>query len=424
MQEALLQYIWKHSFFKNKEYLSDTNEKIIILNPGIQNHDSGPDFINAKIRIDGTIWVGNVEIHLKSSDWKVHKHNTNPAYDNVILHIAQNIDAECFNTINRKIPCISLIPDNKIIKRYYQFMKEEELIKCFKSIKKLDKSLLSLWLSSLVVERLQYKTDTIKNLLKLSKNSWEEAFYIGIARNLGLKINAVPFEMLAKSIPLKVLTKLSKNTFQIEALLFGQAGFLTIPCRDEYFLNLKKEYEYLNKKYQLKGMQMHLWKFLRLRPSNFPTIRIAEFSSLLSSSSNLFSKTLTCEKPEQIHTLYNSKTSAYWDTHYTFGNESEFKIKSMGAKTIDSIIINTIIPFMFVYAEFKNKEKFKAKALHFLEQISPENNKIIKIWNKLDVICRHAADSQALLQLTNLYCGKKRCLECQIGHLLLKENNT
>jgi len=424
MQEALLQYMWKHSFFENKEYLADTNEKIIILNPGTQNHDSGPDFINAKMRIDGTIWVGNVEIHMKSSDWKAHKHNTNPAYDNVILHIAQNIDAGCFNTINRRIPCISLIPDNKITERYYQLIKEEELIRCFKSIKRLDKSLLSFWLSSLVIERLQNKTDTIKNVLKFAKNNWEEAFYIAIVKNLGLKVNALPFEMLAKTVPLKILTKLRNNTFQIEALLFGQAGFLTISCRDEYFLNLKKEYDYLKRKFQLKGIKMHLWKFLRLRPSNFPTLRIAEFSSLLSGSGNLFSKTLACENPEQIRTLYRSKTSTYWDTHYTFGDESEYKIKSMGDKTIDSMIINTIIPFMFVYAEVKNNDRYKVKALRFLEQIKPENNKIIKIWNKLDVKCRHAADSQALLQLANFYCEKKRCLECQIGHLVLKKNNT
>ncbi|MBN2522381.1 MAG: DUF2851 family protein [Bacteroidales bacterium] len=424
MQEALLQYIWKHSFFENKEYLADTNEKVIVLDPGTQNHDSGPDFINAKMRIDGTLWAGNVEIHLKSSDWKAHKHNTNPAYDNVILHIAQNIDTGCFNTINRRIPCISLIPDNKITERYYQLMEEEELIRCFKSIKRLDKSLLSFWLSSLAIERLQNKTDTIKNVLKFAKNNWEEAFYITIARSLGLKVNASPFEMLAKTVPLKILTKLRNNTFQIEALLFGQAGFLTISCRDEYFLNLKKEYTYLKRKFQLKEIKMHLWKFLRLRPSNFPTLRIAEFSSLLSRSDNLFSKTLACENPEQIRALYRSKASTYWDTHYMFGNESEFSIKSMGDKTIDTMIINTIVPFMFVYAEVKNNERYKTKALRFLEQIKPENNKIIKIWNKLDVKCRHAADSQALLQLTNFYCKKKRCLECQIGHLVLKKNNT
>ncbi len=420
MQEALLQYIWKNSYFDNKEYLADTDEKVIVLHPGTHNRDSGPDFTNAKIKIDGTTWVGNVEIHLKSSDWERHKHNTNPSYDNVILHVAQDIEGECYNSSNRKIPSISIIPDAGIIEKFHQIMNNNDLIRCSNSLHMLDKSLIHFWLSSLAVERLQEKTDSIKSILKVTNNNWEEAFYIAIAKSFGLKVNAVPFEILAKSVPLKILLKIINNKHQVEALMFGQAGFLEDNFNDEYPRQLKKEYEFLKKKFQLKTMKKHLWKFLRLRPSNFPTIRIAEFSSLLYNSRNLFSKTLSCQNPQEIYKLFNAKASEHWTKHYTFGSESASKVKSIGKKTIDSIIINTIIPFMFIYADNKNMEEYKSKTINLLEQIYPENNRIIKIWNNLDIKCRHAADSQALLQLTNYYCRKKRCLECQVGNLILK----
>lgn len=421
MQEALLQYIWRNSYFDNKEYLADTNEKIIVLHPGTLNHDGGPDFTNAKIRIDGTIWVGNVEIHLRSSDWERHKHNTNPSYNNVILHVAQNLDSECFNSSNRKIPSISIIPDAGIIEKYQSMINNEDLISCSISLPTLDKSLIKFWLSSLAIERLQEKTKSIIYLLRITNNNWEEAFYIAIAKSFGLKVNEVPFEILAKSTPLKIISKSINNLYQIEALLFGQAGFLEDNFKDEYPRQLKKEYAFLKKKFQLKAMDKHLWKFLRLRPSNFPTIRIAEFSSLLYNSRNLFSKTLQCDNPLEIYDLYSSRASEYWTNHYTFGNESPTKLKSIGRKTIDSIVVNTIVPFVFVYADYKNMEEYKAKIINLLEQIHPENNRIIKIWNKLEVRCRHAADSQALLQLTNCYCSRKRCLECQIGNLILKQ---
>jgi len=284
----------------------------------------------------------------------------------------------------------------------------------------LDKSLISFWLSSLAIERLQAKTESINGLLKNTNNNWEEAFYIAIAKSFGMKVNSLPFEILAKSTPLKILSKIINNKHQIEAVLFGQAGFLEESFNDEYPNQLKKEYAFLRRKYQLKAMKKHLWKFLRLRPSNFPTIRIAEFSSLLYNSRNLFSQTLSCRKPQDIYKLFIARASEYWTKHYTFECESASKVKSVGEKTIDSIIINTIVPFMFIYADNKNMEEYKVKTINLLEQIHPENNRIIKIWNKLDIKCRHAADSQALLQLTKYYCEKKRCLECQIGNLILK----
>ncbi len=420
MQEALLHYIWKNTLFERKEYLSDSAEKIVIVDPGVHNQNSGPDFTNAKIRINGTTWAGNVEIHLKSSDWNSHKHHTNPAYDNVILHVAQNIDSDCYNSSKRKIPCISLIPDQRIINRYSQLVDSEELISCHTSLIKLNRSIISFWLSALAIERLQMKTDTIKDLLKLTRNSWEEAFYVIIFKSFGFNVNSLPFEMLAKCTQQSVLAKICDNLLQIEALLFGQAGFLNDNSPDDYHQMLKNEYAFLKRKFQLKPIDKHLWKFLRLRPSNFPTIRMAQLCSLIHNSRSLFSNTLNCINPKQIYSLYSCKVSNYWKKHYTFGKESPYRSKCLGENSIDSLIINTIVPFMFVYGEQKNNEELKTSAVNLLEQVHSENNKITRMWDRLNIKCRHAADSQALLQLTNFYCEQKHCLECQIGNLILR----
>jgi hypothetical protein len=265
------------------------------------------------------------------------------------------------------------------------------------------------------------KTQIIQNTLSTTQNSWEEAFYIHLARSFGLKINSLPFEMMAKSIPLKVLAKHSNNLSQLEALLFGQAGFLDGDPADEYQSKLQTEYLHLKNKYQLKNLEMHLWKFLRLRPSNFPTIRIAEFCSLINNSKSLFSKVLECMNSGQVYELFRYSVSSYWKNHYTFGKKSRQKDKSVGHRFIDSIIINVIIPFMFIYGDHKNIEELKDRAIRLLEEIAPENNNIIRKWKAYNIEARHAADTQALLQLANEYCGNKRCLECQIGNLILRK---
>jgi len=423
MQEALLQYIWKQSLFEKNDYIADTGETIKILHPGILNTDGGPDFTNAKILIDNTVWAGNVEIHLKSSDWEKHGHNKNGAYNNVILHIANSIDSICTNLKGRRIPSIILKYDISIEHKYRKLLAEEKRIACSGSLPEIDKSLISFWFSALAVERLYEKTDYIKNLLTTTNNNWEETYYIHLSRSFGNKINSIPFELLAKSTPLKILAIHCNNLFQLEALLFGQAGFLEGEARDEYQLKLQDEYKFLKSKYQLKNIDINLWKFLRLRPSNFPTIRLAEFSNLIYKSRSLLSKTLGCNKIEEVQELYDCSVGEYWQNHYLFGKESKHRNKTLGIASINGFIINSIVPFMFVYGDHKNNEELKEHSVRFLEQLPAEKNNISEEWVNYGIKPAHAADSQALLQLTNEYCKHKRCLDCQIGNLILSKKS-
>ena len=420
MQETLLHYIWKNSLFDNKEYSADTGEKISIVDTGIHNTDSGPDFTNAKVKINGTLWAGNIEIHKNSSEWTRHMHHQNEAYNNVILHVSLQNDRECINSRGRIIPSIQIHFDPEIEYMYNRLIADHSMIPCHSSLTLLNSSLVCLWLSTLTIERLSAKTAAICNLLKLTKNNWEETFYINLAKSFGLKINALPFELTAKATPIKVVSKHSHNLFELEALLFGQAGLLEDKPLDDYHTLLIGEYRYLQKKYSLKGIESHLWKYLRLRPSNFPTIRIAQFCALIHKSNRLFSITMECGSIEELLETYTCSVSEYWKNHYKFGKEAKHMDKTLGLHAKLSLIINTIIPFMFIYGEHKNLEQLKEKALHLLESIPPESNKIIKKWSEYQVKCRHAGDSQALLQLSNEYCSSKRCLDCQIGNLVLR----
>jgi hypothetical protein len=420
MQEALLQYIWKNSLFIKEKYKSDTEESVTIIDPGSYNTDGGPDFTNAKVKINDTLWAGNIEIHLRASDWYKHNHHVDQAYNNVILHVVSQIDKSCFNSAGRQICCIEIKCDRNIEKKYLHLLASASDIPCHESLSSLNSSLISFWLSSLTVERLQSKISQIHDLLATTRNSWEEAFYILTAYSFGLKINALPFELMAKSIPLKILSNHTGNLMQLEALFYGQAGFLEGETKDEYHSKLQKEYQFFKKKYNLQSIENHLWKFMRLRPKNFPTIRIAQFCSLIHHSNRLFSRTMECEEPGELISLYNCTVSEYWQNHYTFGKISASKLKSLGKATINSIIINTIVPFLFIYGENKNNPLIKEKAIRLLELLPPENNHITRRWSKYSVVCRNAAESQALIQLTNRYCIGKRCIDCQIGHLILR----
>lgn len=420
MQETLLHYVWKHSLFDQKYYLADSGEQIKIIHPGQHNTDGGPDFTNARIKINDTTWAGNVEIHVKASDWHNHRHQENPAYDNTILHVVDHMDKGCVTSSGRKVPTISLHFDRSLLIRYNQLMLSNNEIRCTESLSDLDLSLVPFWLSALAVDRLRQKTQAIREVFSKAGNSWEEAFYIHLARSFGLKINAVPFELLAKMTPLKIVAKHAGSLFQLEALFFGQAGFLNDEPEDVYHHQLKDEYTYLKKLHSLKSLEKYLWKFMRLRPSNFPTIRIAEFCALIYGSQGLFSRIIGCENLPDLHDLLNSEVSEYWKEHYVFGKNAKRQKKNLGADAKNLLIINSIVPFTFVYGDNKNNEVLKEKAVRFLEALTAEKNNIIKEWDKLGVSARHAADSQALLQLKQNYCIPGKCLDCQIGNLILK----
>lgn len=421
MTEEFLWHIWKFRLFDNKDLQTTSGEEIKILKAGEHNSDSGPDFFNARIKIDGTEWAGNVEVHTNASDWHKHKHTADNAYDNIILHIVHEADGKIFRKNGEEIPTLELkdrIPQN-IYGKYLQFKSSKDWIPCEKQISSVDKFALNNWLDRLLVDRLEKKSKVITDSLKQNKNNWEETFYQMLARNFGQKINSEPFELLAKSLPVSVLAKHKNSLVQIEALFFGTAGMLEKDFKDDYPNELKREFKFLKSKFKLKPIDSSLWKFMRLHPPNFPTIRLSQFANLIYKSSHLFSKILEANRVTQIKNLCNAETSKYWQTHYRFDKVSPMKNKKLGNTSMDTIIINTIVPFLFVYGKEKGEEKFCDKALAFLEKLEAENNSIISKWNSIGVPAKNSCETQALLQLKNEYCSKKRCLECSVGAKLL-----
>ncbi len=421
MQEKILYFVWKYKLYATKQLMSSEGQVIEVVHTGMQNFDAGPDFTNAQIKIDNTLWAGNVEMHIKASDWNKHGHQKNKAYNNVILHVVLIDDETVYNENGEKIALLKLNLKPGLIKKYESLILNEEKLPCSNDLKTVDKFKLKMWLNNVLFERLRQKTEIIKQKLENNKNNWEESFYQTIARNFGFNLNAEPFERLARSVPLKNIAKHQNNLVQIEALLFGQAGFLNDSYDDEYFNELKREYIHLKKKFNLQAIEKHNWKFLRLRPSNFPTIRISQFACLIHQSSSLFSKIIDANNLTELQTLFQIKASRFWLNHYTFDKISEKKEKNFGNNSINNIIINTIVPFTFLYGEYKDDQKLKDKAIKFLEEVKSENNNIIREWNLAGVKSTNAFLSQALIQQTKNYCQKNKCLDCGIGSEILKQ---
>ncbi|MCK4661287.1 MAG: DUF2851 family protein [Bacteroidales bacterium] len=424
INEEFLQFIWRNKLFKNKSLRTIAGENVEIINVGETNNDAGPDFFNAKIKTNNTIWAGNVEIHVNSSDWYKHSHHLDKSYDNVILQVVKKYDKEIFRSNGESIPTIELKYSDDLFCNYNKLLKSENWIPCEKKFGKVDKFLIDFWLNSLTIERLEKKSNEIRLILERNKNNWEETFYQYLAKNFGFKVNSQPFEMLAKSIPLKYLAKHKNNLLQLEAILFGQAGMLSKEINDNYYLKLQKEYYFLKNKFQLVAIDEYLWKFLRIRPSNFPTIRIAQFANLVYKSSGLFSKIIEIKNFNDIKQLFEINASEYWDCHYTFTKKSKKRKKQLGNTAFNNIIINTIIPFLFIYSKAKDNELYKDLSLKFLEELPAENNSIISNWKSIGIKVPNAYYSQSLIQLKNEYCKFKKCLQCQIGNKIIKNNLT
>lgn len=417
MPEEFLQYIWENRLFFSERLTTTTGERLEIINPGKRNSDAGPDFFNAKVKIEKTTWAGNIEIHSKASDWNKHRHQHDKAYDNVVLHVVENADNEITRTNGELIPTLELQYPAQLAQNYRDLLEAKTWIPCADHFYKTDPIVLQLGFNRLMIERLENKTKEILLRLEQNNNNWNETFYQMLARMFGFKVNAIPFELLAKSLPAGILGKHNNNLFQLEALLFGNAGLLNSQLLgDDYFLQLREEYSFLYKKYKLKPIGGHLWKFLRLRPVNFPTVRIAQLAALLNGTEFLFSKILDAKTIDSLKKLFKVKASAYWDLHYNFNRQSKRKvIKELGDSSVQVLIINVVIPFLFVYGEKQNKNELKNRALDFLERLPPESNSIIAQWAKLGIQARSAFESQALLQLKNCYCETKKCLNCHIG---------
>lgn len=423
MTEEFLHYLWKYKLLKSnlKTTSGDTLE---IINPGLHNTDSGPDFFNAKIKINDTIWAGNVEIHVNASDWMLHNHQNDLAYNNIILHVVYSNNKTIHRQNGEIIAQIEVQNcfDFDLFSKYQDFITNKNWIPCEKIIANANKFTIDNWLEYLLIDRIERKTSEIKLKFINNNNNWEETFYQLLAKNFGFKLNSLPFEYLSQSLPLTCLAKHKNNEIQISALLFGQAGLLNADFKDDYPLSLYSEYNFLRKKYNLKPVITHLWKFLRLRPANFPTIRISQFSDLIYKSTHLFSKIIECDTIEDIYSLFNIKAFSYFDNHYIFDEKINLvKPKYFGKSATDLIVINTVVPTLFFYAQEKDDKIFQDKALNFLEQLDAENNSTINKWQSIGIHATNSNTSQALLELKNSYCDQKKCLNCRIGNELLKK---
>ena len=422
MREDFLQFIWRTRRFNHRNLFSTAGEAIEIIRPGHYNRDAGPDFQNARIKIGTTLWVGQVEIHLRSSEWKRHRHQENKAYDSVILHVVMKEDIPIYRSNGSRIPCLELRShiSRAVLSRYQYLLENISWIPCAKQVEHVAPLTIHAWLDRLLVERLEQQTRLIAQRLELNGNDWELTFYQYLARSFGLKVNMDPFEQLARNTPLLLLWKHKGSLFQIEALLFGQSGLLLDSQEEDYPKRLKREYEFLQRKYGLEPMSGVAWKFFRMRPNGFPTIRIAQFARFIYQTDHLFSKILAIQNVEEIIHLFDIKLSGYWTNHYRFNQVAPQKKKVLGKATIQRFIINTIVPFFFLYGSLRVKERYKQLALDLLEELGPESNRIVRQWALHGVKALNAAQSQGLLQLKKNYCDRKRCLDCAIGTQLLK----
>lgn len=422
MKESILHYIWQQKIFSNVGLKTTDGELVEIIDTGKLNTDAGPDFFNAKIKIGNTLWAGNVEIHIAGSDWYKHSHQNDKLYDNVILHVVKLADADVFRSDGEKIPTMILQYPESVEHNYEELLKNKLWIPCAQKINTVPDIFINAWKTALLTERLESKTRNIRTLLQENTQHWEEAFYVTLARSFGFGTNSQAFELLARSTPLGVLAKHKNDLQQLEALLLGQAGLLEKDKTDEYILKLKQEYLFLKNKFNLQGIGAEQWKFLRLRPDNFPYIRIAQLANLIHKSSKLFSKMIENPDIDLFKELLQTEPSEYWNTHYLPGQPTKEKHKKLGESSINSLIINTVVPFLFCYADLKGKQDLKDKAIQLLNEIPAEKNAIISGWTNLGIQSESAFDTQALLQLKKNYCDEKKCLRCRIGHKVLTKN--
>jgi hypothetical protein len=422
IREDLLYYLWKTKSFNLSDLLTEDGQPIEIIDFGNQNYDSGPDFSNGKVKIGETIWAGNIEMHVYSSDWERHNHDLDKAYDNVILHVVYEHDREVHTTTEQFIPCLELknrIP-KKLKQNYSQLISNNNWIPCENQLPNVPNHTVTFWLQRMVAERLESKTEYLKSILEYTNNDWEETMYVFLMRYMGARVNMDPFESLAKNLPLSIIQK-NKDVLQtIEALLFGQAGMLLAThTSDNYYESLKSEYLFLSKKYQLTNIPPVSWKFARMRPAGFPTIRIAQMAQIICNTEHLFSQILDAKEIKSIRHLFHAIPSEYWEDHYRFGTDSIYKEKHLGDGFIDLIIINVVSPILFLYGKSIADEQYCERAIKHLESLKPEQNKIITNYKALGIKTSSAADSQGLLQLKKAYCDPKLCLSCSIGNKLI-----
>ncbi len=429
--EELFHYTWKHRLFPLRSLVTTDGKPVEILDSGLLNHDAGPDFFNAKVKIDGMLWVGNVELHLKSSHWYQHAHDKDEAYDNIILHVVCEADRDVYNTKGERITQLVVPIPDALKANYEHLLKEDKYPRCHKIIRELPKISVHSWMSALQTERLERKTEDIMRKLYSLCGAWEDTYFQTLARNYGFGVNSDAFEEWAKHIPLRAVDHHRDNLFQIEAIFFGQAGLLDVNAApqshrdvvemDTYFHRLASEYKYLAHKFTLTPMDAKLWRFLRLRPQNFPYIRLSQLANLYYNRKAGLSQVLECKNIAELSEALSTQVSEYWQTHYTFGVESEKNEKHMAKASLEVLMINTIIPMLFAFGRYKHNETLVNRALDLLEELKAEDNNIVRLWRECGLEVSNAGDSQALIQLKKEYCDRKECLRCRIGYQYMKK---
>lgn len=403
------------------------------MDTGLHNHDAGPDFFNAKVDIGGTLWVGNVEIHDKSSDWYAHGHDKDPRYDNVILHVAGVVDTEVRTRSGLTPPQMQLVVPRYVEENYRELLAMDSYPPCYRVIPDLGDLMVHSWMSALQAERLEQKTEAIRQRVDRCGGSWEAGYFVTLARNYGFGVNGDAFEAWAESFPLLEVAHHRDNLFQVEAIFMGQAGLLdanSIPqqyresvLRDEYFIRLRDEYMYLAHKFSMKPMDAKLWKFLLLRPQNFPYIRLSQLANLYFSHKADISQLIECETTRDIEDTLATRVTKYWETHYTFGSGSKASDKRLSKASLNLLVINTAIPTLFAYGRYKGIDSLCDRAFSLLEQLKAEDNHIVKMWKECGLKVGNAGDSQALIQLKKGYCDKRECLHCRIGYEYLRKGH-
>lgn len=422
MKEEFLYYVWQYQLFYKTANKTIDNQEITILKSGVRNKNSGPDFLNAHVKIGDETWVGNVEMHVKSSDWYVHNHEKDSNYDAVILHVVWEHDVEVFTKNNQPIPTVELknCIDKELIIKYHQLINDaKRWIPCEQQIHQIEPFLLNNWLERLYFERLEQKSEFIKELLQKTNFDFEAVLFRLLAKNFGLKINGEGFYKLSSSLDFSIVQKVRFDEIQLSALLFGQAGFLEEELEIPFHNQLRTEYQYLKHKYRLQSISKNNFQFFRMRPPNFPTIRLAQLINLIFKNQNLFSKIIEINEKEDFYKLFHVEVLEFWKTHFTFEKTSKKSAKKLTKSFMDLLLINTIIPMKFVYLQTKT-DFDEETILQLIQQISPEKNSIIEAFSNLKITSANAMETQALIELKNNYCTKKRCLQCAIGIKLVR----
>lgn len=420
--EQLLHYIWKYRLYRPSGLTTTQGDTLEIIDPGLENTDAGPDFFNAKIRINGTVWAGSVEIHQKASDWLAHGHSADKAYGNVILHVVETDDGTVFRQNGEAIPQLVLPIPEQVIDNMEWLLTRDSPVACLERLPAIDPVFRLQWMDALLAERLERKTDDILHWLDLYQKDWNEVFYILLCRNFGFGVNSDAFERLARSLPLKCILKQRPSTSQVEALFLGQAGLLNDSNgnRHHYYRLLQQEYSFLRKKYGLEPLEPHIFRNLRLRPDATPHIKLVELAAIWIRHDTLFSSVLSARTPRELKDFFRVPASAFWDTHYNFLRPSPHRKKQLGENALNMLLINTVVPLMFAYGLYHRMDEHKARALRLLASIPPEHNSIISLFSQVGMKPRNAGDTQALIQLKRNYCEQKKCLYCRLGFQLLK----